>query len=102
MKTCKKIASIFFEEDENELGNFLNSVQEKIDEHADATGEKRIQATVFLMLLLDEFHVSKNTTSMQKSLGIMDNPFEDDVTNEDQKFDEPKNGHKDTHQGKCF
>lgn len=99
MKTCRKIASIFFEEDENELSNFLNSVQEKIDEHAEVTGEKRIQATVFLMLLLDEFHVSKNSTSMQKSLGIMDNPFEDDVTNEDQKFEEPTNGHEESHQG---
>ncbi|CAI2359702.1 unnamed protein product [Moneuplotes crassus] len=87
MKTCKKIAQIFFEEDENELKNFLNAVQGKIDENYDQNGTKRIQCVAFLILLLDEFHISKNTnSSMHKSVGIMDNPFED---NEDEeKYDE--------------
>lgn len=54
------MASIFFEEDESELNNFLNSVQARIDENTDITGEKKIQCTSFLILLLDEFHESKN------------------------------------------
>lgn len=77
MKTCRKISTIFFEEDEGELNNFLNSVQAKIDENTESTGEKRIQSTIFLILLLDEFHASKDTSGMQKSIGVMDNPFAD-------------------------
>jgi hypothetical protein len=81
MKTCRKISTIFFEEDEGELNNFLISVQAKIDENVESTGEKRIQSTVFLILLLDEFHASKDTSGMQKSIGVMDNPFESPHTN---------------------
>lgn len=91
------MASIFFEEDETELNNFLNSVQERIDENAEVTGEKKIQCTSFLILLLDEFHESKNTSeSMQKSIGIMDNPFEnspdepEDDQDEEEKLIESK------------
>jgi hypothetical protein len=76
MKTCRKISTIFFEEDEGELNNFLISVQAKIDENVESTGEKRIQSTAFLILLLDEFHASKDSSGMQKSIGVMDNPFE--------------------------
>lgn len=80
MKTWRKMAKIFFEEEENELKNFLASIQRKIDE----TGSKRIQCISFLHLLLDEFHISKNTnSSLHKSIGIMDNPFEEENENEE-------------------
>ena len=78
MKTCRKIANIFFWEDENELNNFLEAVQRKIDETTEETGSKKIQSTLFLILLLDEFHISKNlNSSIHKSMEVMGDPFEE-------------------------
>lgn len=93
MKTCRKISTIFFEEDEGELNNFLNSVQAKIDENTEATGEKRIQSTAFLILLLDEFHASKDTSGMQKSIGVMDNPFADHKSDYHKKEENKRKAH---------
>ena len=63
MKTCRKISQIFFEQDQNELELFLETVNDKITQNQREKGDKKIRCTEFLILLLDEFHASKNTNS---------------------------------------
>ena len=91
LKTCKKIATIFFEQDENELNNFMNLVQSKLNENFDLNKDNKIQATVFMSLLLEEFHTSKNTGVGAKSMEAFEHQineheeskkFEDDVSPE--------------------
>lgn len=93
MKTCRKIATIFFEDDENELNQFLDKVEELTD-------DKKIQCTKFLMLLLDEFHTSKNSESMQKSLGRINDPFDEQDDEEDYTHEESKNANPHSSRGK--
>lgn len=97
MKTCKKISKIFFEEDENELNNFLNTVHDKIEENYENNGIKRIPCVTFLILLLDEFHISKNTnSSIHKSVELMNNPYEENEGDqeyehhENEKYEDPQ------------
>ena len=90
MKVWRKIASIFFEEDENELNNFLNSVQDKIDENYEVSGDKKIHCTSFLLLLLTEFHASKNSAHMQKSLENIENPFDEEIEQKQYRKEETK------------
>lgn len=79
MKTCRKIAQIFFEQDDNELNAFLQIVQDKIDQNFNETGDKKIQCTKYLLLLLEEFHASKNTN---RNMGGMQNNVDDENEND--------------------
>lgn len=79
MKTCRKIAQIFFEQDDNELNAFLQIVQDKIDQNFNETGDKKIQCTKYLLLLLEEFHASKNTN---RNMGGMQNNIDDENEND--------------------
>jgi flagellar biosynthesis GTPase FlhF len=99
MKICRRISTIFFEDDEGELERFLDRVQERINDNAEVTGDKKIQSTNFLMLLLNEFQTSKNSHSMQRSLDVIETPFEtqpqqeEDQEKEDEKEDSQSSEH---------
>ena len=88
LKTCRKIATIFFEQDENELNNFMNSVQFKINENIESSKDNKIQATLFMSLLLEEFHTSKNTGAGAKSMEALEHKINEQE--ESKKFEEDK------------
>ena len=86
LKTWRKIATIFFEQDENELNNFMNSVQSKINENEESSKENKISATTYMTLLLEEFHTSKNTGASAKSMEALEHQINDDE--ESKKFED--------------